>query len=369
MALGRIGLLLISLIVLSACQGGKGETKADGDTSPSGEKKTEEEKAIPVRIKKMAMETVIRRIETSGSFEADRDVTLLSETSGRVVSDRMELGKAVAENEILVQVDPEPYRIALETAQAGRDQSKAAEESARLVHERNEKLYKTKDISEAQFDQTRLALAQTNAALRVAEAAVDSAKRALRLSSVKAPFKGEIAARLVKLGDMLAPGTPVAQVVDRDSLKIVAGVGEDDIGLVEPGLSAKVTIPTLQKDPLPAKVVRVGIKALKPSMTYPIELRLTEAHPRVRAGMVARISIEFGEATQALVLPMEVLTERFDRYYLYVVDGERVTERRVELERAVGRDVVLKSGVEPGESIVVTGQANLKDQSRIQVVE
>ena len=364
--------LLIACIFLT-CEPESGE-----DVSPGGDgDKTEaaddskDAKAVPVRVRKLETSTIVNSVEASGSIFSDRDVTLVSETSGRIVANNLALGKNVKKGETLVAVDSEVYRIAVQSAEAGISQARAQGELAELEFDRIKSLHETGDTSDSAFDQVRLAKDQAQAGLKNAEAALANAKRSLRLSSVRAPFKGEIAGKLVKTGDMLGPGVPIAILVDRSDIKIAAGVGEDAISGVKVGTKARVVIPTLRPEPFGARVTNVGVKALKPTMTYPVELAFADAEitKEIRVGMVARVELEIAEAIEAIMIDMDILTERFDRFYVYLVDGDKAIERKVELGIKVGKQVMLTGGVKEGEIIVISGQANLKDGASIRVVE
>ncbi len=344
--------------------GGDASVTADGDKAI--EKK---EREIPVRVAEMKKRIIARSTTVSGSVVSDLDVTVLSETSGRIVSEKLEIGKKVKKGEALVSVDSEPYRIQLDIAQANFEGAEAVLEQSKVDFERSKILHESGDLADSQFDQVKLAYQSAKSTFGVAKANLAAAKRALRLSSVRAPFAGEIASKLVKLGGALAPGTPVAQVVDSAHLKVEVGVGEDEIGALEKGHPAKVRIPTLSSEEYPAEVASVGVKPLQPTMTYPVEVIFKQAPEGMRIGMIANVDLQVGQEQNSLAVPVEILTDRFDKMYLYVIKDGKAEERLVELGLKVGRDAVITSGVEEGEQVVVYGQSNLTDGATVKVVE
>ncbi len=364
--------LMVSL-GLCACKDDTKEatatTSAEASTEKAGDKV--EEKAIPVKVMTLVEETLTPRVEISGLVASDLDVTILSETSGRVVRDNLDLGNIVKKGAALVVVDHEPYRIAVESAQAALDQAQASKDQAEREHARMKTLRESNDISESQYDIAHFALLQAKAALAMAESQLASAKHSLRLASVRAPFDGVIASTLVKLGDTLAPGTPVAQLVNTKQVKVTAGVGEDRIGSLTVGQKAVVRFPTLNDLRVDATVKAVGAKALQPTMTYPLELQLDKLPESVRVGMVCRVDLPVGQPMQALRFPIDSLVDRFDRQYVYVVneDKTRVKEQRVQTGISLENHIILTEGVQAGDVLVMTGQANLKDGSLIQIVE
>jgi len=378
-------LLVFCLFACSATEGRpeqseKADAVADGDTQPgdadNGANKVGRSSDIraeglptPVRVMKLEKHEVVSSVSVNGSVASNHDVSVLSETAGRVVQDNMVLGKSFRSGEILLSVDPEPYQIQVQTAEGNFETANAAAGNAEREFNRMKTLHESGDVTDSQFDQVRTAYENAQAAVKIAEAGLKQARRALRLSSVRAPFNGIVAARLAKLGDTIAQGSLVAQLVDSDSIKIEVGVGEDYIGWLEVGHKALVRFPTLKIDAIPASVSAFGVKALQPTMTYPVELELESRPPELRVGMIARVDMEIGEKINALTVPLEVLIDRFDKKYLFVVKDGVAHERQVALGLEVGRDVVVTSGVDDGEIVVVYGQANLKDGANVTVVE
>ena len=374
--------LTLCLLAVSACsstqtdtetghQAAKGETDNPAGSS-DGEPSLEDDKPVPVRLTELKVEKVARLLELSGTIASDRDISVISETAGRVVIDSLALGKRVKKGAVLLAVDSEPFRTQLERSEAELECAEVAEEQARVELERAKSLREGGDLSEALFDQARFAHRRAKAAGRAATAGVTAAGRALRLSSIRAPFEGVIANQFVRLGDTIGTGTPIARLVDDRHLKVKIGVGEDDIGSVWKGLPGLIRIPTLNAQPYKVTVSAVGIKALEPTMTYPVELSFeTRPEKGLKVGMIAHVELRVGEPVEALLLPLEVLVERFDRHYVFVspADGGKVEERRVETGRKFGRRVILTDGVRPGERVVTTGQAKLQDGSKVKVVE
>jgi len=357
-----MGLFLLAACLALTLSGCEGKSKAK-------DKQEAAEKPVPVQVVALARETVAPTIEASGVVASDRDVIVLSETSGRVVEDKLDLGSRVGKGETLVAADPEPYQIQVRQAEASLAQAKSAFEQAKSSHIRAEALHRSDNLSESQYDDARFAFDHARAAMQVAEAALATARRALRTSAVRAPFSGVVAQKLVRLGDTLGPGTPVAALVDDTALKVVCGVGEDDVAGVKSGMKAVVRVQTLSSEPLPATVTATGLKALKPTMTYPVELTLDSRPEGLRVGMVARVELPVGEAQTGIIVPLEVIVVRFDRRYAYVVENGVAREKRVSLGMKVGNRVFVAEGLSEGESLVVSGQANLKDGAAVTVVE
>lgn len=369
--LSNLVFLVLIFSFLSVSCGEKDKQAEPGKSkNATKSKKAELEKEIPVRVKSIIAENLVKVVETSGIITSDYDVTVLSETAGKIVQVEVELGQKVKKGDTMVKVDTEPYYIALNASQAQYDQAAVAFNQAEVEFNRAKSLHESNNISDQAFDTAKFSFERSKAALAASKAALDKARRDLRLTSVRAPFDGEVAARAVKLGDALAMGSPVAQIVNRDKLKIKVGLSEDDISGIKIGQVADITIPTLNNgETVPGNVLTVGVKAIQPTMTYPVEIEIKEPSDTMRVGMVARAAIHMDSGRKAIVLPLEKLVDRFDRYYVYVVKDKKAEERLVKLGAKQGRTVEILEGLKEGDVMVIEGQSNLKDGSKLQIVE
>ncbi|MDP8257609.1 MAG: efflux RND transporter periplasmic adaptor subunit [Candidatus Alcyoniella australis] len=324
---------------------------------------------VKVRATTIAAQPFSRIIEFSGSIEAVNDVTVISETAGRVVIDRLEIGARVKKGDALVSVDSEPYRIELDAAQAAVSQATVGLEQAQDQLDRAGLLHDKQLISDADFDQIKYAQRNAQAVLESAEAKLSLARRSLRNATVRAPFDGVIADDLVSLGDTLGQGTAVAQLVDPGQLQLMIGVGQEEIDAVQPGMEARLSIPTLGESELRANVARVGVKALEPTMTYPVQLELIDPPDSVRVGMIATVQIPVLSIEQAFSVPIDAVFQRYGKSYVFLIDNGAVREQQVTPGPQNGRRVVLQDGVEAGDAIVTVGNEKLNDGSTVEVVE
>lgn len=345
---------------------------ATANCSPPKETKRKEKiqsAVVAVRVVQVEPANFYRMIEASGIVESEHDVTVLSETSGRVISDKLVLGKNVKKGQALVVIDPEPYRIQLDQAKANVAQAKSTCEQAKIDLERSKQLHAEQLISDSDFDQVRFAYERAVAAKQVAEAQLQEAQRALRLTIVRAPFAGQVASRPVQLGDTLAVGTAVTQLVDTENLKMAIGVGEDDIAQIQVGQQVKVKIPTAGLSDVEAQVVSIGVKPLPPSMTYPVELKFIDPPEQLRPGMIATAQIPTNGIDDAIIVSVDSIIQKFGKTFVFIVEGNVAHKREVEVGPESDAQVVILAGLQAGEMIVVSGQDKAKDGATVNIVE
>jgi len=334
--------MIILLLALSACK----------NEAPKSDKKLSLDDKQPVMIEILEPRTLDEYVTVSGKLEGETDITMTSETSGRIVQLYKKLGDKVAKGEQIGRVDNDIYRIR-------KEQAEASLETAQLNLTTSEKLFANKTISQVEYNGAL-------AAFKGAKAALESAVQAYDNSFLTAPESGTISNLMVNAGQYINQGTPVAYITDDKILLIKTGVGESQIGKLRTGLAADVYAPGKDK-PVKGFIKGYGIRPLPTSATYPVEIQLNSASGLL-AGMVVTAKILSGTYKNQLYTSINNIIKEYDRSYVYVVNEKDVAVRKeVTLGKIVGVDVIILSGVESGDRIVVSGMENLESETPVQV--
>ncbi|HEX8950865.1 MAG TPA: efflux RND transporter periplasmic adaptor subunit, partial [Polyangia bacterium] len=157
---------------------------------------------------------------------------------------------------------------------------------------------------------------------------------------LRAPFAGEVSERFVDPGAYVRPGNPVATVIDRGQLRIVADAPEGDFGVVAPGTAVQIAIEATGAR-LDAVISRRAPAADDATRTVRFELDVPNAERALPVGSTARLTIEVGAPQPATEVPLRAATVRGDKATLFTVHGE------------VARSEVLKVLGEAGGSLYV----------------
>jgi len=359
---GTTTLLLIVLILLlmlfsfTACK----KSKA------APEPKTGKEDKQSVMVETLQPRTLEEYITVSGKLEGSSDVTMTSETAGRILQLYKKLGDKVAKGEKIGKVDNEVYQIRLDQAQAAKLSAEAALETAQLNLNSSENLYKSKSISQVEYNSAVAAFKGAKAGLDGARAGIESAQKALDNSFLVAPEGGVISNLMVNAGQYLNPGTPIAYITDDKVLLIKTGVGESQIGKIKQGLNADITAPGKDK-PVKGFIKGFGIRPLTTSANYPVEIQLSSS-AGLMPGMVVTAKILSGRYADQLYTSINNIVKEFDRNYVFVVDGNnKAIRKEVKLGRIIGEEVIILSGVSIGDKIVTTGMENLENNTEVQI--
>ncbi len=286
-----------------------------------------------------------------GVLEPRRDAALSALTGGQVHALLAAPGDRVTRGQPLLQLDPRQAAANLTRARAALADAEAVSgESARRL----ERL-------EALGDGASPADLGAGAAAEAARAAAELAALELSYKTVSAPFDGQLAAISPEVGEVVAPGAPVARVVDVSALTVTVGLLEDELGPAsDPGSSFSVRAAGGQA---PASLRHLAPVADPRSLDWPAELEVPGDAGLV-AGAAVQVIAELAAPAASAAAPLRALS---DGAVWVVVEGAAWRrEARAVAERG---DRALIEGVSPGEPVVIGGAERLEDGQRVQVVE
>lgn len=341
---GRWSLALLPLSVLTACGGG-GE--ADSPETPV----TPTERVAHVRSLEVRPEEVTDLAIMSADLLPLRRATLAAEVPGRVEQLTVDVGDRVRRNQILVKIDTRALRQQLAEAEALHAQAVDR-------FERAERLFEKRSITkEQQIDAV--------AGRDVAEARLNSAELALAKSEVKAPWEGRVAARRVEVGDYASPGLPLLELVAVDRLKVRASASASDVPYLSIGAPVAVHIDVYPGEEWQGTVVRLGAELDPDTRTLTVEAEIDNGQGRLRPGLFGRLEVPRRVLPEALLVPLAAVVDYETEKILYVVDNGVAQRRSIVLGPTVGERVVIASGLEPGDHVVVSGQQQVAEGQKV----
>ena len=193
----------------------------------------------------------------------------------------------------------------------------------------------------------------------------------LQRTTIRAPFAGVFDTRLVEVGSVIAPGQPIGVVVDLEPLKVTAGVPERYAANVMVGAVAGIGFSDLGQEGL-ATVSYVGARAHPDNRTFAVELSLETPVAGAKPQMVADVVLQRRVLSAAVVVPRQALVRTESGYAAYTVEGEGAdaiaVASPVTLGPAAADEVVIDSGLAPGDRLIVIGQHQVADRDRVRIV-
>lgn len=328
---------------------------------------------VPVEVLHVERQSFQDRLDLTGTIETDDDASLSAEVAGRLQS-RTELGTRVGRGAVIARVDPTQARAAQRQAQAQLRSAQAAYEQAQDSFDRQEPLYRDSVISAIEFESVRSQLNQAEAQVEQAEAALEQAQDRLENTGIEAPFAGTVEEYFAKVGEQIAPGTPVVRIVSTERMYLTVGVPERYINDIDREGTVDVRFRSLGNESKQGTIRFVGSTVDPRNRTFQVEVQLENGNGQLHPDMVGRVFIPRQQLNDVIVVPRRAIERDEDGYRLYVVmnpdsDSPRIESRLVTIgPTSQGRTAIL-DGLSPDVAVIVTGQANAADGDLANIVE
>jgi RND family efflux transporter MFP subunit len=320
--------------------------------------------ALPVK------QTVTPYLEATGNTAAVNMTTLVARVAGFIQEIDYKDGDEVKAGTKLFLIEPEPYELALEQAQAGKTSADAAVKQSAAELKRQQELLTTKVVSQSTVDQAQAQADVDVAAQKQAEVAVKQAQLNLDYTEVKAPFDGIVTARQVSMGQLVAAGsTTLATVVQFDPIYVNFNVSEADVQVIRADMAKRgVTVAELKQTP-----VEIGLQTEE---GYPHKGRLDYVSPNLdpstgtltaRAvldnaarpllpGYFVRVRVPLQPRPDMLLVPdRSIGADQSGRYVLIAGKDDMVEQRTVEIGQLVGELRVVTRGIAAEDRVIVSG--------------
>jgi membrane fusion protein (multidrug efflux system) len=286
-------------------------------------------------------------------------------------------GQHVEKGQKLYQIDNQQYRGAYEQALAQLNASEANLEKVQQDANRYEELGRQDAVAQQTVQHALADLQTAKKQVDAAKANVNAVAVNLRYSTIVAPLSGTIGISAVKQGASVSPGSTLLNTISSDDpIEAVVALDESLIPFIES--KNKQTLPktdstfllTLSDQsryPYPGKIFIID-RAVDPQ-TATIQVRLLFPNPDnvLKAGMSANVQILNNGGEQSILIPYRATMEQMAEYFVFVVNSDTVAQRKVVLGKRIREMVVVRSGLQANEVIVLDGIQKLRDGSKVKV--
>jgi multidrug efflux system membrane fusion protein len=347
-----LAVVAVGSLALSGCN----ETKAQAPAGPS---------AAPVSVAAAIERQVVETQEFSGRIEAVDHAEIRPRVSGTIDAVRFAAGSVVKKGDVLVVIDPRPYRAEADRADAAAASALAKAGLAQTELDRSKRLLADNAIAQRDYDERLASSKQLEADARAARASADAARLNLEFTQVRSPISGRVSKAEVTVGNLVDPTVILTSVVSSDP--IYASFEGDEqtfarLGGPARALNTTVDVGLVGEEGFPHRGKLEFIDNRVDAGTGSVRLRalLDNKDGLLAAGRFARVSIGGGEQKQNVVLISEraIGTDQ-DRKFVYVVTGSgkdfKAEYRAVRVGPVVDGLRVVRSGLASGEQIVVNG--------------
>jgi membrane fusion protein, multidrug efflux system len=349
-----VGGAVLGLLILPGCK--EGPFGANDAKASAAE---EEEQATPVVTAIVKAGSISATISAASTIEAERQVTVHAESTGRLVKLAVEEGDEVREGKVLGRIKYDAQAAMLDRASTSLERTAADLETVR-------ELYAKRVASKEELDAAELAHRQ--ALLDVRDSKLD-----IRNTRVTVPFSGTVTERFVNEGSFVSSGAQLFSVVDMSTLVARVYVPEKELDRIRVGQATEIVgkaargrqgVGFVQRI---APVVDPGTGTVKVTIALPEEL--VGGERGFMPGMYAEVTLTTAERDRAVLVPKEALIHDDDQAFVFVVDDDRAVRTAVEVGLRDATHAEITSGVALGDEVVATGHAGLKDGGLITRVD
>lgn len=320
---------------------------------------SEEEAAVSVVVERVGRGPLEARIEASSTIEAELQVTVHAESTGRLIALAVEEGARVAAGARIA-------RIRADVQAAGLDRARTQLEEAQRELKTVERLRGQGFASDDEHERAKLAY-------ETALLDVRDRRRDVGNTVVTAPFAGTITERMVSEGAFVTTGQSLVTVTDFGTLVARVYLPEKELDRVAVGQAARVrgkAVGTRQGD---GRVARIAPVVDPATGTFKVTVALPESDPGTAPtflpGMYATLLLTTDRVEDALRVPKRALVRDDDAVYVFVTEDDRAKRVDIELGLEDGAWAEVKGGLAEGASVVVEGQSGLKDGAVIRRVD
>lgn len=336
-----------TLAVLSLAACGQGEGTGEDDAE-------EETPAIPVETVKPSRGDINAMYSGTAPIEAFADATVIAKVGGEIREILVEEGDDVSHGQLLARLDGD--RLRLEAEQAEANLQKLQRDYQRNIDLKGKGLISEGDFEKIQYEMQAL------------QATFDLAKLELDYTEIRAPIDGVVSERFIKIGNTIDVNAETFQVTSLEPLISYLHIPEREYRRIDPGQAASIDIDALQGLSFDAIVARVSPIVDPATGTFKITIEVSDPSRRLKPGMFGRINIIYDTREMALQIPRSAVIEESGEATVFVVTKDMAEKRVIRTGYAEAGNIEVIDGLDDNDEIVIVGHSNLKNGSRVSVI-
>ena len=347
----------------------------------SCEEKPVREKIVrPVNAMKVADTSGLMERAFPGRAKAAQEVNLSFRVSGPLITLPVKVGDEVKAGTVVARIDPKDYETTLRTlkGQLGREQARRKRAQKDLTRLQNIRKQDPGATSETAIDRATQARDSAAASVRSLAASVENARDQLSYTELKAPFDGVVVETYVENFETIVPKQPIVRVLDPSSIEFLISVPESLIGLAPYVEKVEVQFDALPGIQVAGTVKEIGREATQATRTYPVTLAMeqppgSEILPGMagQARVVTRPPADSGQVGIEVPATAVFTGNDLSKSYVWVVHeaSQKLSRREVEIGGLSRFGTRVKSGIEPGEWIVIKGVHSVEEGEKVRILD
>lgn len=337
------GLSVITILFFSNC-------------SHTGTKDSDSVSAIAVKTEMVQLTKGETSLRYSGTIEPSQTISLSFQSYGTIEKVLVEEGDIVHKGQVLAIVNQADSKSMY-------DASLASYKRAKDAYDRMKSLYEKGSLTEIKWVEMESNFKQAESQLTLAQSSLDKC-------IMRSPDNGVIGKRNIEPGQsaLSTAATSPLELIKIGTINVKISVPENEIGKIKKGIKATFSISALEGKTFEGVVSNIGVVADMFSRTYEVKISATNPNSELKPGIVCDVVMDLKSEKELVTIPYQCVSkDKNGKTYVYVVDiaNKRAKKQLVETGEYLGENLVVLSGLKPGETIVNEGKEKLSDNSEI----
>ncbi len=325
----------------------------------------------PIRVGtvKMALQPINPAKSFVGRVEAREHVDIRARVTGFLEEVLFKDGQVVKEGDLLYRIEKPPFESALSRAKGALDQARGQAAFADEQLARATELMKTQAVSAAVHDQRLAEQLTAQGNVQIAEANVQNSGIELGYTEIKSPISGLIGRTAVTKGNVVGPEHGVlTTIVSQDPMYVTIPVSQreflslesSDRGAVRSLLTAAIQFSDGSSYDYPGKIDFVDVSVNRATDSVTVRAVVPNPNGRLIDGQLVKVSLEIEQPVEKILVPKSALIADQQGIYVFVVEGDKASVRRLKVTGQSGMNAIVESGLSADDQVIVEGMAALR---------
>ena len=365
------------LVVIAAAAGTyyyyRSHTSAESKAAPAPEPKAAALGPISVAVTTAVRQNVPYYLTGLGTVAAFNTVTVKSRVDGELQKVNFKEGQFVKEGDLLAEIDPRPFQVALEQMEGQLFRDQAQLNNARVDFKRYDQLSKEGVISSQQTDTQNAMVSQFEGAVRADQAQIDNEKLQLTYCKITAPLTGRVGLRLVDQGNIIhaTDASGLVVITQVQPIAVLFTLPEDNLPEVTKHMKdEELGVQAFSRDDqsmlATGKLLTVDNQIDPTTGTVRFKAAFDNRDLSLWPNQFVNVRLMLSVRKDSVVVPLAAVQSGTQGTYVFTVKGEKASMQPVKVDLQQGNIALIAKGVSPGDVVVVDGQERLQDGTAVE---
>ena len=311
----------------------------------------DKEKPITVSVDTIRLQNIVDAGNYTVTFEQNKETKISADIQGKINAVLVDVGDIVQKGQTLIQLDNSLLKLQLQTVEV---QIEGLEDDVK----RYTILTEADAVQGVQLEKSKLGL--KSAKIQRATLLEQISK-----TSIKAPFNGIVTAKLNEEGGFAAPGIPLLQITDINTLRFTVNVPEKDLVQFQTNKTYNITSDVYPEIPLFGKIIMTGSKA-NMGNSFPVQFQVENTKQlSIKSGMFGKVNLSSTSQEQGILIPSSAIIEVDGVAKVYIVKNGKAVLQTITTSKNIGNKTLISSGLKENDIIVTNGFINLFENANV----